>query len=314
MSHVIDTRRVGGDLVILGGSMVLPSVIPSPLVLAPPDPVDGSIRYNPHQQYIEFYVGDWQALAAKSDVDDAIGMINSHLIAIDEIITDLQTTIANSLTSILEYISNGVTNGNTSLLSLAAAIIAEQTRAQAAEMALDARISNTESEVATLTTSVQTLFQNNQTLANTIASEVLDRQTAINSLRDELLSAISSGSAIPQPYDISFEFTGKTVGADEVIGLFEFPRSVTFNGNFSPSVAYAATQPTNDISLTIMQNDIPVGIIEFMAGQSSGTFYSDVSPVMDSFTYSAGDIMSIVAPTSSDPTFANVTITISGSR
>jgi hypothetical protein len=305
MSHVIDTRRLGGDLVILGSTMVLPSVIPSPLLLTEPTPHEGSLRYNPVDQTVEYFVDDWYALANNGEVQNALNHINSHLFAIDEILTDLQTQFANSIQTILDYINEQATGGNSSLLSLTAAIIAEQTRAQGAESALGVRIDNLTSNVNSMNTTLIATAEGLQT-------EITDRENAISSLRDELMGMISN-STTAQPYDLCFEALNKVFDAGEIVGIFEFPRTVTFEANFGGSRGFTNYTANQNTTITIYKNLEVVGGVLFHAGMADAEFFTE-SSFSNGVTYNAGDQIMLMGPDPADPTLSNITVTLAGTR
>jgi len=87
-----------------------------------------------------------------------------------------------------------------------------------------------------------------------------------------------------------------------------FVRSVTFASALSGSRAKCTTAPTGIVVISVRKNDVQFGTITFAIGATTGVFAGVAT------TLAAGDILSFVAPTPRDATFADVLITLAGTR
>ena len=106
-------------------------------------------------------------------------------------------------------------------------------------------------------------------------------------------------------YDVGVFLQGMYT-ASQLVVLLKLERQVRFSTNFGPSTATIATNPTSTITFTINQNGAQVGTLSI--NTSGVATFSTSGAVL----FNAGDILSIIAPTATDPTAANVGIILSG--
>jgi hypothetical protein len=113
----------------------------------------------------------------------------------------------------------------------------------------------------------------------------------------------------PQPYDIPFSQPSKP-GSGTVYPWVTILRSVSFPANFSGSRATVGTNPTSTATYTILKNGSSIGTV---AISTSGTATFTTSGG-GSVSCSAGDRLTIQAPSPQDATLSDVAITITGTR
>ena len=114
----------------------------------------------------------------------------------------------------------------------------------------------------------------------------------------------SPSSFTNTPYDIASGVSGP-IGASQYVAYFLSPRSINIPANFSGSLASVLTSFTSAATFTIYHNGTSVGTISFAASGTSGTFSTS-----SAFTLAIGDSLTIQAPSTADPSAANLTITI----
>jgi hypothetical protein len=121
-------------------------------------------------------------------------------------------------------------------------------------------------------------------------------------------------SANPQwasePFDATAFYPGVPGNSAKVLRV-PVARAVTFAANFSGSYAKAGTAATGSCSFDIQKNGSSVGTISFSASGTSGTFTSSGGT---SVSFAAGDVLGILAPSSSDATLADIGIVLAGTR
>ena len=114
----------------------------------------------------------------------------------------------------------------------------------------------------------------------------------------------SSGPFTGIPYDIAGGISGP-IGVSQYVLFFIAPRSINIPANFAGSIAKVLTAFTNAAVYTIYHNGTSIGSLTFAAGGTVGTS-SAILPL----TLSVGDILTVEAPATADPTAANLSITI----
>ena len=112
------------------------------------------------------------------------------------------------------------------------------------------------------------------------------------------------------PYDITFGWDGLVGNSAPYLGLLISSRTVTFNLN--SSYAYAREAPTNSVTLALMRNNVEVGTLSWGGGSNFGIFQPSTAFIVGSVTVQRGDVLSLGAPTSYDPTFAGLNVSIFG--
>jgi hypothetical protein len=117
-----------------------------------------------------------------------------------------------------------------------------------------------------------------------------------------------SSPPVAQPYDIGAQLSGAPT-ASLVMLRYKFPRTVLFPASLTDSQGTAGTAATAQTDFDVRKNGASVGTIRFAAAGTSATFIQ-ASPQ----TYSAGDILTVVAPASPDATLANVSFVLAGTR
>jgi hypothetical protein len=110
------------------------------------------------------------------------------------------------------------------------------------------------------------------------------------------------------PYDVGAMVTGAP-DADAVCLRYAFPREVTFAAGLSPSQGVAGVAATGDTDFDIQQNGVSVGTMTFAAAATTATFDMDSETVFE-----AGDVLTVIAPSSPDATLADISFVLSGAR
>jgi hypothetical protein len=116
-------------------------------------------------------------------------------------------------------------------------------------------------------------------------------------------------NATKQVYDMTFGAIG-TVAASQSLGFYPIVRSITFPGNFSGSLAFCLTAPAAQVVCNIQVGGSSVGTITFNSGSTNGTFTSSGGAAV---TPAVTGTISIVAPSTADSAWANVSIVLAGS-
>ncbi len=98
---------------------------------------------------------------------------------------------------------------------------------------------------------------------------------------------------------------------EELVIRFPLAHDTTFPANFAGSYGVAVTAATASTDFDIQKNDSSVGTATFGVGDDTATF---VSVGGLAIAASAGDIISLIAPTVPDDTLANVGFVITGTR
>ncbi|MDD2878494.1 MAG: hypothetical protein PHZ23_14845 [Acidiphilium sp.] len=95
--------------------------------------------------------------------------------------------------------------------------------------------------------------------------------------------------------------------AGEAIAAFDFVRPVYFPANMVSSEAIAGVAPTNAVTCTVTLGGTTVATADFAAGATTGTFATSAA-----FTATPTQTMKIIAPSSTDSTFADPSFTLWG--
>ena len=107
------------------------------------------------------------------------------------------------------------------------------------------------------------------------------------------------------PYDIVSGVSGPITSSQYVLAIVP-PRKVNIPANFEGSQAQVLGSTfTNAASFSIYNGGTLIGTLSFSAGASSGSFST-----ASAFTILAGSEFYIIAPSTADPSAANLTITI----
>jgi hypothetical protein len=106
------------------------------------------------------------------------------------------------------------------------------------------------------------------------------------------------------PYDIASAIMGKPAGA-AVVMRFVAVRAFTIPAGATGSIAKTSTVATASTTFSLQKNGAAFGTMVFGAGAASGTF-----TVAAATSFAAGDVFTIVAPTTADATFGDCEFTI----
>lgn len=115
---------------------------------------------------------------------------------------------------------------------------------------------------------------------------------------------VISATAPAIPYDIASAILGKPAGS-AVVMRFVAVRAFTIAAGATGSVAKTASVATASTTFSLQKNGAQFGTMVFAAGAASGSF-----TVASTTSFAAGDILTIVAPTSADATFGDCEFTI----
>lgn len=115
-------------------------------------------------------------------------------------------------------------------------------------------------------------------------------------------------SGLSNPYDIGGSYCGKPA-ASAVILRFPMPRAVRFLAGIVGSQGVAGTAAKLAASLSINKNGTSFATMAFAANATTATFTA--SATMD---FAAGDVLTIVAPTTPDDTLADIGFSLAGIR
>ena len=118
------------------------------------------------------------------------------------------------------------------------------------------------------------------------------------------INITTSGPFTGLPCDIASGISGPIAGS-QVVFDFIAVRAVNIPANFAGSLANVRTSFTNSATYTIYFQGTDIGTLSFAAGGYNGTFST-----ASAFTLVVGDTLQIVAPSTPDPTAANLAITI----
>jgi hypothetical protein len=110
------------------------------------------------------------------------------------------------------------------------------------------------------------------------------------------------------PYDVGAMIAG-VPDASAVCLRYKFPREVTFAAGLAPSQGVADIAATADADFDIQLNGVSVGTMTFAAAATDATFDMVSETVFD-----AGDVLTVIAPSSPDATLADISFVLAGSR
>lgn len=135
---------------------------------------------------------------------------------------------------------------------------------------------------------------------------------AVSSLQNKQLAAWNSGTSkwnnIDAPYNVG-AFAAGVLGPSELFFAHAFPYAVEIASSAPNSQAVAHTAATGSTTVTINKNGSSIGTIAWASSGTVGVF-----TFASSVTFAAGDVISLVAPSSADATLADISITLAGFR
>jgi hypothetical protein len=110
-------------------------------------------------------------------------------------------------------------------------------------------------------------------------------------------------------YDVTLWQAGKP-DADQVMLKVRLPRAVAFAANFAGSTtADADVAATGSTVFSIQKNGTEVGTATYAASGTTATFAS-----LGAVSFSAGDVLTVVAPTTQDATLEGIAICLKGTK
>jgi hypothetical protein len=134
----------------------------------------------------------------------------------------------------------------------------------------------------------------------------------VTSPQNNQIPAYNSGASkwenIDAPYNIGL-FVAGVMTNSEIVLMHVLPYAVEIASGASGSYAKAAVAATAAADITINKNGSSIGTIHFGVAGTIATFVFTTNQ-----TFAAGDIISLVAPSSADATLANIGITLAGFR
>lgn len=128
---------------------------------------------------------------------------------------------------------------------------------------------------------------------------------------NKLLAVNSGGTAvefIAAPYDIG-TFCAGLPDSSELLLRFVATRAFTLPASLTGSQVKAATAATAAKDFDVQKNGGSIGTISFAASGATATF-----TFASAVTFSAGDVLAIIAPASADATLADISFTLAGAR
>lgn len=129
---------------------------------------------------------------------------------------------------------------------------------------------------------------------------------AVNATEDDVEWVEPSG-LISLPYDIRFGFS-TTPSSEQILETIPLPRAITLPANLVGTVGLCGTNPTSSFTMSLQVNGVQQGTI-VVATDGSFSFTTTAGAAI---SISAGDTLTVVAPTATDATVENVVVTILG--
>jgi hypothetical protein len=117
---------------------------------------------------------------------------------------------------------------------------------------------------------------------------------------------LTGGGAVTPSFEVAGSQTGVTT-PDLIVGRFAFCNTAVFPDGFMGSRAVAASPAAADAVYSLRKNGSAIGTMVFPAGGSVGTF-TGTGPA----AFSAGDVLTVVAPASPDAALAGLAWTLLG--
>lgn len=122
------------------------------------------------------------------------------------------------------------------------------------------------------------------------------------------MRALTAADLPAQPFDLTAFYPGVPT-ASAIVTRVPVARAVTFPTSLTGSIGKASVAATAQTDFDVQKNGISVGTVRFAAGATTATFIA-----ASAITLAAGDLLSVVAPSSVDATLANVGIVLAGTR
>ena len=118
--------------------------------------------------------------------------------------------------------------------------------------------------------------------------------------------SLTGDGTIQGPAYVSGSFSGSPAAA-QIVERYIFATPVTFPAGLAGSYGTAGTAATATATFSIQHNGTAIGTMAFAAGATTAGFTMAAAA-----TFIAGDVLTIVAPSSPDATLANLAWTLAG--
>ena len=117
---------------------------------------------------------------------------------------------------------------------------------------------------------------------------------------------LTGDGAVAAPAYVSGSWSGSPA-AGQVVERYIFATPVTFPAGLSGSYGTCGTAAAATATFTIAKNGTAIGTMVFAAGATSASFTMGTATA-----FSAGDVLTVTAPSPADATLANLAWTLSG--
>ena len=113
-----------------------------------------------------------------------------------------------------------------------------------------------------------------------------------------------------QPFDVLAFYPGIPTASAKVVRV-PIARAVTFAANFAGSYFTASANATGTTVFDVQKNGSSIGSVSIAAGGTTATFTTSGGT---SKSFSAGDVLALIAPSTPDATLADVGFALAGTR
>lgn len=120
--------------------------------------------------------------------------------------------------------------------------------------------------------------------------------------------AVVSEGSVSAPYDVGGTYNGSPE-AGTVLLRYPMPRAVRFVVGISGSQGVANTAATAAVAFTLCKNGMAFATMSFAAAATTATF-----TCANETDFAAGDVLTVVAPASTDDTLADLGFSLAGIR
>jgi hypothetical protein len=293
MSKVVDVRSSGGDFVILGKALVLPSSSTDGADL----PLDGSIRFNPDSEVVEVYLqNNWAPIMGSGEGGSAA---HNHTSAQ---ITDLAALLGGKASVVHVHPINEVTGLQSALDSKTA--VGHQ-HAISDVVSLQASLDTLQTQINGKTATGHT-----HTVANVTGLQTaLDGKAPTQHLHTFLqVDGLQAHIDKTKMGELTVCLPGKPAANARV--AVTTARRIDIPANFVGSFCRMVNIPTAPVAITVKNNSVTVGTINIStSGAATLSTSSGVGIIMN-----PGDTLSFTFPAIPDDTLDTVSFCIYGER
>lgn len=298
MSKVIDVRGAGGDFVVLGKALVLPSSSTDGDEL----PLDGSIRFNPTTGSAEVFSNEtWSPLGSGGE-----GGVLNHTHSISQVIGLVDALAQKS--SLIHMHPFAEVNGLQAALNAKAASVHLHSIAQVTglqpvldglQATLDAKASTTHTHSIAAITGLQSSLD---------AKAPVNHQHAVDDI-----PVLASFQESHRTIQYTAHFTG-TIAANQTY-IIPITHECTIPSNFEGSVAITNVRPESvSRQVNIFRNLVQVGTLTLMPGSESETPHSFITNDPDGVTFNVGDYLAFNFEDNTDPALNTLSIGVLAKR